>query len=164
MDRHPSERRPGSHLRNPWNQPARFHRHLRLQRLYSDEKPGCDRPIQPGSRGNFSQNSRWKAKSQGKCRFRTGDRYSHPVQPSFPTLPDSSCRRAIRKRNPTHSDRNRRDWHRVKRADGQTAYIHQSVARKGGNTVLSRKGEVTVTARPPTSEKPHPCRERFCNG
>jgi uncharacterized protein YgiM (DUF1202 family) len=39
------------------------------------------------------------------------------------------------------------DWHRVKRADGQTAYIHQSVARKGGNTVLSRKGEVTVTAR-----------------
>ena len=37
------------------------------------------------------------------------------------------------------------DWTPVKRADGQTAYIHQSVARKGGNTVLSRKGEVTVT-------------------
>lgn len=38
------------------------------------------------------------------------------------------------------------DWYRVKRADGQAAYVHHSVARKGSITAPPSKGNVTVTA------------------
>ncbi|SIS94046.1 SH3 domain-containing protein [Kroppenstedtia eburnea] len=39
------------------------------------------------------------------------------------------------------------EWYRVKRTHGKTAYVHQSVSRKGGSSLHPPKGKVTVTAR-----------------